>query len=213
MYKIFIKHSSITISEHPLPEKHFHTILREPDEIEIQNLLRYKERYLKKPEHMLIRTNNPRQIFKYIKKEFKVLKAAGGAVYNVKGEILLIKRLGMWDLPKGKLEADESVQDGAIREVEEECNVFGLYIEEALKPTYHVYFRERWILKKTHWYRMITRNYEQAKPQTSEDIEEVRWFKPNEIDPDRINTYPAIREVLLPLLRPSADIGENQRGA
>lgn len=47
-------------------------------------------------------------------------------VYNQKGEILFIKRNGRWDLPKGKAEKRETIEETAIREVEEETMVENL---------------------------------------------------------------------------------------
>jgi hypothetical protein len=59
---------------------------------------------------------------------FKKINAAGGIVKNNKGEYLFIKRLGLWDLPKGKLHKKESSRDGAIREVGEETGLTDLII-------------------------------------------------------------------------------------
>ncbi len=43
--------------------------------------------------------------------------AAGGIVVNPNKEILWIFRRGFWDLPKGKLDPNESIEACAIREV------------------------------------------------------------------------------------------------
>ena len=67
---------------------------------------------------------------------YKVIEAAGGLVFNQKNEILMIFRNGKWDLPKGKLEAGESVESCAVREVEEECGVSDLKIIKKLKDTF-----------------------------------------------------------------------------
>ena len=56
--------------------------------------------------------------------------AAGGWVENSFGEVLWIHRLGQWDLPKGKLESGEAIDECAVREVEERVNARG----EALIP-------------------------------------------------------------------------------
>ena len=50
-----------------------------------------------------------------------MIKAAGGVVENHKNEILMMKRLGHWDLPKGKADPGENSATTAQREVEEEC--------------------------------------------------------------------------------------------
>ena len=47
------------------------------------------------------------------------MQAAGGLVLNEKKEILLIFRRGKWDMPKGKLDKGEKLEDCAIREVGE----------------------------------------------------------------------------------------------
>jgi len=59
---------------------------------------------------------------------FKFLEAAGGIVENAAEEILFIKRLGVWDFPKGKIEKGETAEKAAIREVEEETAVDRLEI-------------------------------------------------------------------------------------
>ena len=41
------------------------------------------------------------------------VNAAGGLVTNEKGEFLLIRRSGLWDLPKGHQEAGEVLEDTA----------------------------------------------------------------------------------------------------
>ena len=38
---------------------------------------------------------------------FTMVDAGGGVVFNSQGEFLIIKRNGVWDLPKGKLEKGE----------------------------------------------------------------------------------------------------------
>ena len=50
-----------------------------------------------------------------------LIEAAGGLVYNIENQLLMIFRNNKWDLPKGKLEVGENIQECAIREVEEEC--------------------------------------------------------------------------------------------
>ena len=56
-----------------------------------------------------------------------VVIAGGGVVVTGRSrDILLIRRHGIWDLPKGKRERGEAVQDCALREVAEETGVADL---------------------------------------------------------------------------------------
>lgn len=62
--------------------------------------------------------------------QYKNIEAAGGLVLRSDGHFLGIFRLGKWDLPKGKAEKGESMETTALREVEEECGIFGLSVEK-----------------------------------------------------------------------------------
>jgi 8-oxo-dGTP pyrophosphatase MutT (NUDIX family) len=69
-----------------------------------------------------------------------IIIAGGGIVTNELGELLMIFRRGKWDLPKGKLDEGESIEDCAIREVEEETGVKNLKLGAKLLVTEHEYF-------------------------------------------------------------------------
>ena len=105
--------------------------------------------------------------------------AAGGVVLNSDaGTILLIKRNGVWDLPKGKLEEGESIPVCAVREVEEETGMTGLKIISSLCETYHEYKEEgKLIGKTTYWYLMNAENLQKQvlSPQTEEGITDLNW--------------------------------------
>ncbi len=130
--------------------------------------------------------------------DYAFIEAAGGLVKNTNGDTLFIKRLGKWDLPKGKIDKGEDAKGAALREVEEECGISGLSIIGELVPTYHTYKRggEK-ILKKTHWFEMLYKGDKPLKPQTEEGITEVRWFRENEMKMVLDNTYNSIRELLI----------------
>ena len=61
--------------------------------------------------------------WKLFQSQFKVVEAAGGIVLNAKDEVLMIHRLGQWDLPKGKVDMGETIEQAATREVSEECGI------------------------------------------------------------------------------------------
>ena len=109
----------------------------------------------------------------------------------------MIFRNGKWDLPKGKLEMGESVEECAIREVEEECGVSGIIIENKIKDTYHTYVLEgENILKKTYWYKMKTDYSAKLVPQIEEGITKVSWIDKDQISKKLKNSYGNISDVL-----------------
>jgi len=125
---------------------------------------------------------------------FKVQKAAGGKVFNSKNEVLFIYRLDKWDLPKGKLEKGESILECAIREVEEECGITNLKIENELQTTYHIFKRnDKTILKITYWFLMNTNYKGNLTPQTEEGIEKVEFKNSTETIEALKNTYQNIK--------------------
>ena len=125
---------------------------------------------------------------------FKVHKAAGGKVLNSKEEVLFIYRFDKWDLPKGKLEKGEFISECAIREVEEECGISNLNIENKLETTYHIFKRkEKTILKITYWFLMHSNYKGNLTPQTEEGIEKVVFKNDLEINEALKNTYQNIK--------------------
>ncbi len=131
----------------------------------------------------------------FFKEQFNIVEAAGGLVLNDKGKKLMIFRLGKWDLPKGKLEKKEAAADGALREVEEECNI-KVALAEKICHTWHTYvYKGKNVLKKSHWYEMQCLDDRKMKPQLEEDITDVRWMSDAEIDIALKNTFPSIHIV------------------
>lgn len=139
---------------------------------------------------------------KFFNKMFTRIEAAGGIVRNQNGEYLFIKRLGVWDLPKGKLLKKEPVPDGALREVTEETGLTNLNISKQLPSTYHIYTdrKGREILKETYWFEMMCNKDQQLVPQLEEDITEVKWFSNSELDIPMQNTYASLRQLLISYL-------------
>src|SRR5690606_24950553 len=100
-----------------------------------------------------LQTKDPKATFKKIKDTVRVIHAAGGLVKNANSDYLFIKRLGKWDLPKGKVEEGERMREAAVREVAEECSIEIDSLGKKIESTYHVYIlRGEFILKKTNWY-------------------------------------------------------------
>jgi 8-oxo-dGTP pyrophosphatase MutT (NUDIX family) len=130
-------------------------------------------------------------------KKFLVIQAAGGLVVNENNEILMIFRRGKWDLPKGKLDAGESLETCAIREIKEETGLLEVAIKTKLVITYHTYDESgHHILKETHWYLMHAGNDQSLEPQLEEQITKIEWVKPGNLKEYVSDTYPAIVDVL-----------------
>jgi 8-oxo-dGTP pyrophosphatase MutT (NUDIX family) len=130
-------------------------------------------------------------------KKFTLVAAAGGLVTNKQNEVMLIFRRGSWDLPKGKLDKGEKLEDCAIREVEEETGLKNITLLAPLTITYHTYHEgSRFILKESHWYSMNISDMQKGVPQTEEDIQEIKWVKKGELEPYLKKSFPSVADVL-----------------
>lgn len=138
--------------------------------------------------------DNFREATDFFKKNYTIIEAAGGVVEK-NGYVLLIDRLGKWDLPKGKIDAGETLQGTAVREVSEECNI-SVQLGAKICHTWHTYKRNNAsILKKTSWYLMQCTDDSKMKPQKSENIDEIRWMTPKDVNWALYNSYASIRHV------------------
>ena len=154
------------------------------------------EKKLKKTYSVTFTLKNKKEVIKYLKKKFKVIKAAGGIVQNNENKILFIYRLGKWDLPKGKKDKGEKIKDCAVREVEEETNTKVKIIKRNC-TTWHTYTRyKKFILKKTVWYKMKCIDDSKMKGQKKEKIEKVRWMENKIINEILINSYKSLSYVM-----------------
>jgi 8-oxo-dGTP pyrophosphatase MutT (NUDIX family) len=129
--------------------------------------------------------------------QFTPIEAAGGIVHNEKDELLFIFRNGKWDLPKGKIEENESTETAAIREVEEETGASGLIIEQKAGETFHTYQAYgKYFIKTTHWFNMKCKSTSYLTPQTEEGITEIKWVNSKNIQTQLSNTFASIKEIL-----------------
>ena len=151
-----------------------------------------------KTKMVIITVNDYDEAFLKFQTTFNIIKAAGGIVINEEGSKLFIYRLDKWDLPKGKIENGEAIEDAAVREVEEECGVNNLSIVKPLKDTFHIYkLNDNLILKQTHWFEMNTTYDGNLVPQEEEGITKVEWLTDSQIS-DKVmkNIYDSIKELL-----------------
>lgn len=130
-------------------------------------------------------------------KKFTLVQAAGGLVRNHGKRILVIFRRGKWDLPKGKLEGGEKLEDCALREVEEETGLRQVKLHSPLIVTYHVYHEgTKYILKESHWFCMTVSGDQKLVPQTEEDIFDIKWIEQKDIKAYLPNAFPLITDIM-----------------
>lgn len=148
-----------------------------------------------------------RDLWKAFSAEYKFVVAAGGVVIDEHGRLLAIRRLGKWDLPKGKVEKGEGIEAAAVREVQEECGLKKLELVRPVAETWHTYKRkDRQHLKCTHWFLMRASSKEKLIAQADEDIEDVRWLDVAGVREMKSDTYPSLLPVIAAweaLIRPT----------
>jgi 8-oxo-dGTP pyrophosphatase MutT (NUDIX family) len=155
------------------------------------------EMELKRIHAGILQHNDLNALRKAFWKKFEVVKAGGGAVWNMENSMLFIHRRGKWDLPKGKLDPGETIESCAVREVEEETGLQNPVITKHLLNTYHTYYEAgKHILKETYWYEMNVQGEQKPTPQIEEDIHAIEWFPKDEWKQVLDNTFPSIRDVL-----------------
>ena len=130
-------------------------------------------------------------------KKFTIVRAGGGLVKDPDDAYLLIHRRGKWDLPKGKLDDGETIEQCAIREVEEETGITNITLGAPLLITRHVYRQgSSLLIKESHWFHMTISEKQQLIPQTEEDITEANWVPASSVNGYLDIAFPSIADVL-----------------
>jgi len=139
--------------------------------------------------------------FKVLKADFKSnfteIEAGGGLVKNEMGEYLFIFRRGSWDLPKGKIESNETRREATVREINEETGLKKMTIIDKLMVTRHTYRSNigKRLIKKSHWY-LIEAKKQPLIPQTGEDIDRAEWMTMERFFGKKRLVYPNILDVI-----------------
>ena len=192
-YTLYIGDSEVAITTTP-PDNRYVII-------EVDNTLSVsRAKVIKKVEtdkFVAIQTPNPELTFRLFAEQFKIVRAAGGVVMNTKGELLMIRLRGRWDLPKGHIEEGESSREGAIREVLEETGIRGIAVgDKPVMTTWHAYDTYgTWELKSTDWWHMIS-DEERTTAQSEEGITDVMWCTSEALATNLKNTYATIKAVV-----------------
>lgn len=193
MYKVFVNDKPIVLTTEIEEETYFKNF--DLKKVKLYSVIRMLNK-TKLKEARLIHPNKDKLLKKFLKKLPNVI-AGGGKVYNDKGEVLFIYRNDKWDLPKGKVEGNESIERTAIREVSEETGVAGLKITKPLDTTYHIFKRNgRFKIKITYWFEMKTSFEGALFPQENEGITKVKWLNEKKVNKALKNSYANIKGLI-----------------
>ena len=117
------------------------------------------------------------------------VRAAGGVVAR-DGLIALVHRprYDDWTLPKGKLDAGESFEEAALREIEEETGMRARLVRELPETHYEVRGRPKVV---RYWLMEV-----ESDPGfvANDEVDELRWLEPAQAS--ALLTYERDRDVL-----------------
>jgi ADP-ribose pyrophosphatase YjhB (NUDIX family) len=198
-YKVFYKSKEIvfcSIGQQITQTEECHTLIN-PENHQLMAALSacFIERHDISTLHII--SSKPNEAFDHFVKSLFLIEAAGGIITNEHREWLIIKRSGVWDLPKGKIDPGETSQIAAIREVKEETGIESVSIIKELTPSYHIYpMDHEWVFKKTYWYLMLG-SKGRLKPQKEEKISEAVWMNENSVKKIANGMYPSLLHVII----------------
>lgn len=197
MIQLFYNDSKIILSESATVQSGNNISFADLRKKGTDNLLRSIEDTSKGGE-IIIQGKSEEKMLGYFKKSLIEITAGGGLVQNTGEDILFIFRNGKWDLPKGKPEGHESIEETALREVEEECGISELEIMGNLPATYHIYplATKGYVLKKSVWFHMRYYGNQPLIAQTDEGITEARWVKTPVPEDLLQNAFPSIKSLM-----------------
>ena len=198
MYKIFQENKALVFPKIEGDSLKFDATPQESDRYDAELLCDFLPEWLddRDPGDTFIHEVGENAVVQALKETFRLAPAAGGVVEK-DGQFVSIVRKGIPDLPKGHVEQGETVEEAALREVEEETGIGNLKIVRPMPTTWHCYMEhEEWTLKPTYWYLMSTSEAIQPKPQTEEGITEIKLIDNEGIGAFLKNTYRSTSEIL-----------------
>lgn len=196
MYKVFIKDKVINFVETGSFSAQPEEIFIDPSFRDIQTLLNDIDSDEQHTDFYFA-SEDAEKLFISFYTRMRIITAAGGTVVNENNEVLFIFRRGRWDLPKGKIDNEETEQQAALREVTEETGLQNIQLGQRLSSSYHVYTIGReWILKETHWFIMTGDVTERLMPQADEGITEIKWVAKNSLTKMSQLVYRSLSDVV-----------------
>jgi 8-oxo-dGTP pyrophosphatase MutT (NUDIX family) len=200
MYKVFLNDRLIKIGG-PVNITINKTSVKFDDLVTADEVKEWFSSFLKKgAKKVFLSHRNPELFFNRFKHAFHEISAAGGVLIS-ENRLLFIFRNGKWDLPKGKLDNNESPEEAALREVDEETGVKAEKIVRQLPSTYHIYqspYHEGkpWIFKQTFWFEMACNGMPSGIPQYDEGITLLKWVEKDKLDEVLSNTHENLKQII-----------------
>lgn len=194
MYKVFIDQKPVVFIEKEELSTDF--LVEKAKNVTDMDALKLLLREASIDSPVFLTTKNPKKTFKAFFSDFKKIEAAGGIVQRKK-KFLVIKRKGLWDIPKGKIDKGEDAETACVREIMEECGIDGHSIVHPLCETYHcMKWNGQPALKRTYWYMLAYDGLKETTPETKEDITEAKWMSREKLLDIRKKTFGSINVVL-----------------
>ncbi|MCK4436199.1 NUDIX hydrolase [Candidatus Bathyarchaeota archaeon] len=120
--------------------------------------------------------------------------SSGGVIFRTTNgtfEVALISRGKLWCLPKGLIEAGETAEETALREIREETGLTGEILKKIGKIHYD-FIKEKHFFKTVHFY--LLKFIEGSIDDHDYEVDTVKWFPIS--DGLQILTYPNEKRIL-----------------